>query len=136
MTQFCRDDSDCSRRGQCIDGRSCRCDQGYAGDRCQCKLLWLLMKFNNIIHFFSATISQFCQSRADCNNRGTCVERQRCQCDGGFSGDRCQVSGSACSSDSQCNNGRCINNACVCSPGYIGQFCDRQGWLHLLLITK
>ncbi|XP_071158495.1 uncharacterized protein [Mytilus edulis] len=58
-----------------------------------------------------------------CQNTGTCVGPNTCDCTAGHSGDRCQGI-ATCSHLSPCYPGRCYgNNQCLCSEGFAGSTC-------------
>ncbi len=70
-----------------------------------------------------------CETNIDCEdidcNNGVCANDFRCQCDPGFTGDRCDTN--ICEGV-DCNNGVCINETndfyCECNPGFTGDRCD------------
>ncbi|KAJ7993401.1 hypothetical protein DPEC_G00272060 [Dallia pectoralis] len=68
-----------------------------------------------------------------CLNGGTCRDRVAsflCECDDGFSGNRCQTDGDECLSDPCKHGGTCENQPgsyyCHCQHGYMGQNCELE----------
>lgn len=68
-----------------------------------------------------------------CLNGGTCRDQVAsflCECDKGFSGNRCQTGGSKCLPDTCKNGGTCENKSgsylCHCPPGFKGHSCEKE----------
>uniref|UniRef100_A0A3P8ZN67 Sushi, nidogen and EGF-like domains 1 n=1 Tax=Esox lucius TaxID=8010 RepID=A0A3P8ZN67_ESOLU len=66
-----------------------------------------------------------------CLNGGTCKDRVAsflCECDEGFSGNRCQTEQDGCESNPCLNGGVCRgyrrNHLCVCKEGFFGERCQ------------
>lgn len=55
-----------------------------------------------------------------CQNGGTCVAPNRCECLPSWTGPACSVP--ACQPPCQ-NGGNCTSNVCVCVPGWTGSTC-------------
>lgn len=68
---------------------------------------------------------------AVCSYHGTCVSFDTCECEDGYSGDRCeefQCFGTPKSDPTACSgNGVCVgSDTCVCSPGFAGSECQKD----------
>lgn len=77
-----------------------------------------------------------------CNGH-TCVDKvnaYKCQCNNGYSGERCQNEPDYCKDGPCKNNGTCFNSAgnfsCTCLIGYKGDQCQFQIGILILRVTK
>ena len=120
-----------------INDYQCVCEDGFTGKNCQINK----GRSQLIFLFKSFCLSLACKAKitliaapddcedAECANNSTCIDgvnKYRCDCLPGFSGDQCQNNINEC--DSQpCENGQCkdgINDfSCSCYQGYTGKTC-------------
>ena len=124
LPSYVCDPSDCSNNGVCVSGE-CTCFSGFKGSGCQ---------------------------EADCldsscgGGKGVCLDG-KCLCREGWRGDNCTQSyevnktsvGTPASSSvqegylteikcsSRCTHGKCVNETCVCNPGFFGKNCGLSG---------
>ena len=66
-----------------------------------------------------------------CSHVGTCIGSKRgsvprCQCHLGFHGSACNISDSSFCMNGCTGRGRCINQFCLCEPGWFGVDCSLQ----------
>lgn len=71
-----------------------------------------------------------CKKQCDCYNNATCEPYTgACQCDKGYTGEKCQDKcpkgyyGAGCMEECRCeNDGSCHHESgeCICTPGYTG----------------
>ncbi|CAH0561994.1 unnamed protein product [Brassicogethes aeneus] len=96
----------CLNGGKCVQKDTCECSKGYYGPRCE----------------FSKCI-------IPCLNGGKCKATNKCKCQPGFKGDHCEI-GRAKPHRSNCKlvckHGTCVDNGCVCDPGWYGRLCHHN----------
>jgi delta len=98
-----------SKGGYCTQPNECLCKQGWYGANC---------------NFETQSLCTL-----DCKNNGKCVSDKHgsyCECTNEFNGVLCEIKIELnCDSSTLClNGGSCINNACICPPGYTGDRCQ------------
>uniref|UniRef100_A0A672NP77 Integrin beta n=1 Tax=Sinocyclocheilus grahami TaxID=75366 RepID=A0A672NP77_SINGR len=111
----------CGGNGKVVCG-GCRCDTGYLGQRCECKLG----------QKDEASLKATCRkdNGTECEGKGDCV-CGRCQCHiteggGNFYGEFCECDDEHCEKfdNKQCaGHGKCKCGRCECDPGYEGAVC-------------
>jgi len=146
---------DCGSHGHCETG-ACKCDEGYAGDRCQdCA-----NGYHREVQI--CVINSHCEA-SSCNGHGNCNDSTgviQCTCNTGYSGATCNVcdvgyqdknSDGSCELDCahaglNCGHGQCsdlsgtalcvcdtgwaLPNCSSCASGYLGTDCHRD-WCDL-----
>ncbi|XP_039198448.1 protein delta homolog 1-like isoform X2 [Crotalus tigris] len=106
--------------GKCVKPGQCMCEEGWIGSHCD-------------------TVVHPCSSKPCSNYSKNCVEtgngRYTCLCAQGYMGKNCHMKKGPCIvNGSPCQNGgSCLDNdgfapyaSCMCSPGFTGQFCERD----------
>ena len=70
-----------------------------------------------------------CPGEPDCMNHGTCVKKEGCECNKGWTGDGCETAVCDCNNiEAECKQlegdevPRCYN----CTPPFIGKRCEKQ----------
>ncbi|KAF2901450.1 hypothetical protein ILUMI_04726 [Ignelater luminosus] len=96
----------CLNGGKCVQKDTCECSKGYYGLHCE----------------YSKCI-------IPCLNGGKCRGVNKCRCPNGFRGDHCEIGRakphrSTCKV--ACKHGTCIDNVCVCEPGWYGRLCHHM----------
>lgn len=103
----------CLNGGKCVQKDTCECPKGYYGLRCE---------------YSKCIIS--------CHNGGKCRGVNKCKCPQGFRGDHCEIGRakphrSTCKI--ACKHGTCIDNTCVCEPGWYGRLCHHSKTIEKLV---
>ena len=90
----------CNNKGTCNNYAQCVCGDNNFGRYCQ---------------------YEFCPD--DCSGNGFCDKKtMKCTCKKGFFGQNCAGNCKKKCSD----NGYCLDNKCVCFPGYKGNECEQR----------
>ncbi len=107
-------DKDCSNRGTCADGK-CFCAPGFQGKNCE--------------------IGPICTP--GCGPNGVCKAEYHgsadsvsvaCECKDGFTGPTCALKLCSREKEAKCGeHGICLDDKCVCEPGWTGEFCSTRG---------
>ncbi|XP_045033419.1 von Willebrand factor D and EGF domain-containing protein isoform X2 [Daphnia magna] len=124
---FC-DPNPC-RDGLClneVDGYVCDCFLGFKGIHCDQKDESLIENALSpiMITKHNDTFSKQDGCTVPCQNGGTCMRRNRCQCPEGFVGRQCQWTAPTCH-PSCLNGGHCSRRkVCACKKGWTGSRCE------------
>ncbi|EFA13018.1 protein shifted isoform X2 [Tribolium castaneum] len=96
----------CLNGGKCVQKDTCECSKGYYGPHCE----------------YSKCI-------IPCLNGGKCRGINKCRCPQGFRGDHCEIGKAKPHRSScklACKHGTCVDNTCVCDPGWYGRLCHHM----------
>ncbi|XP_045105712.1 LOW QUALITY PROTEIN: integrin beta-PS-like [Portunus trituberculatus] len=128
--EFIPDADECSNKGDLTCG-VCSCQEGFLGDKCQCKegdLSNQEIDEKNCIQPNTST-SLVCSGQGECVC-GTCKCNERLNSNEVITGQYCQctnykncygANGDICS-----GHGECQCDKCLCNQGWEGEFCDCQ----------
>lgn len=150
----------CSGHGECVSPNICICQKGYIGKNCEqiehicysnvthpCSNAGACSIYSTCECIPSFSQGYFCEEALDdlnsvsicfglldsdpnvCSGNGSCIN-DKCQCNPGFSGDRCQYKTcfgiSALDSNACSGHGFCIDiDSCLCDRSHFGADCSQ-----------
>lgn len=147
---YAYDENVCSGRGVCVATDDCNCNCGFDGDYCE-----IVKHPRKVWNFFCKLKERGCfgvdrYNSEVCSGHGECYNWNKCKCECGYLGAKCQSEKSEKWKDTHCpdeveeftcngfpkndphscgHNGLCINqDKCDCKCGYNGKFCQNKQW--------
>ena len=126
---------DCSSHGVCTE-IGCDCNAGWTGASCADKTVCRMNcnghgaceDFNCVC--YPGYYGSYCQGQVGCpsnctsGTQGVCLDSSECSCFNGYTGKDCSLLEDWMLCEVLCINGVCEDLECICSSGWVGNYCD------------